>query len=293
MNSVTPTQTATTTLPEPIPELAQLDPLADYIGWMADHGFKPKTITHRAGIARRLLTEFGSFDIASRDLARWLSPYTGWTRRSYYTAISTLYRWQIDDGHRDSSPLDLLPAPRRPRGRPRPLPRSLAEIVLADATGDLRAWVCLGLYAGLRRHEIAKFRGEHINEWDIIVSGKHDVEATIPTHPELWAIAKNYPRRGYWFPSRVKSVRSTRGHVSADTVGLAVSNHFRECGIEEGAAHRLRHTFISTLSRDGNRTRVVQELARHASLDATMAYDAVEISELRNAVLGLDFTRAA
>lgn len=277
---------------EALPGLKELDPIDGFLDWMADNAFKPKSMYHRERIARRVLEDMGTFDVPPRALNRWLADYTGWTKRSYYGALTAVYAWQIEDGHLALNPMNKVPAPPRPRGRPKSLADPLADHVLDTAAGDLRAFILLALYAGLRRHEIAKFRGEHITETTIVVSGKHDVEALIPTHPELWALAQEYPRKGHWFPTRATST-SKRPHISADTVGLAIANHFRACGIENGAVHRLRHTFVTRLSQSGVRMRVVQELARHSSLEHTMLYDAVELAELQAGILKLSFGAAS
>jgi integrase/recombinase XerD len=68
--------------------------------------------------------------------------------------------------------------------------------------------------------------------------------------------------------------------VSTSQVGNKIRDHFRACGIEgEGAVHRLRYSFGTNLARSGAQMRVVQDLLRHASLETTMRYVAVDSDE--------------
>src|SRR5690606_12427458 len=111
----------------------------------------------------------------------------------------------------------------------------------------LRAWMLLALLAGLRVHEIAKLRGQDIDEACIVVDGKGGQLATIPTHPDLWELAQTYPRHGLWFPSPVR-----RGEpYTADHISGQVADRFRACGIARGSIHRLRATYGTNLLRNG------------------------------------------
>jgi site-specific recombinase XerD len=144
------------------------------------------------------------------------------------------------------------------------------------------AWLTLALYAGLRAHEIAKIRGEDVTEDTIYVRGKGGVDAQIPTHPVVWALALDRPRTGWWFPSSA----STLGHVRSTSVSTETTKLFTANGIE-GSIHRCRHTYATQLLRAGANIRVVQELMRHKSLSSTQIYTAVDEEELRNGIAGL------
>lgn len=127
-------------------------------------------------------------------------------------------------------------------------------------------------------------RGEDVTERSIYVRGKGDKAASVPTHPILWDLAQDYPRRGYWFPPR--RAGSTKLHVDSTTVTSTVTHHFAALGIE-GSCHRGRHTYATRLLRSGANLRVVQTLMRHESLTTTARYCAVDEDERMAAVLGL------
>jgi site-specific recombinase XerD len=141
----------------------------------------------------------------------------------------------------------------------------------------VRDWIVLALLAGLRVHEIAKIRGEDVSRDGIYVKGKGGVEAVLPIHPDLWAMAQRYPRRGWWFPSHMG------GHVEGDTISAHVSALFGPLGID-GSTHRLRHVYGTRLLRSGVHVRRVQRLMRHGSLETTALYTAVDEDELQAAI---------
>ena len=174
-------------------------------------------------------------------------------------------------------------APERPAQIPRPITKAQAERVLEVATGDVRAWLLLAMRCGLRAHEIAKIRGEDVTEDGIYVYGKGGTQATLPAHPDLLALAKGYPDRGFWFPDP----RSPEGHVPRERISKSVGDLFRRCGIPHGSIHRARHFYATSLLRSGSNIRVVQKLMRHSNVKTTAGYTAVDEDELRDAVLRL------
>lgn len=152
------------------------------------------------------------------------------------------------------------------------------DLVLRESTGTLNAWLQLAYLAGLRAHEIAKFRGEDIDRDRVTVVGKGRQLATLPTHDALWELAQRYPRQGYWFPSR-----RTVGHVAPDSVSCRTRALFRRLGIP-GSIHRVRATYGTSLLRNGANVRVVQDLMRHRSLASTEHYLAATEDEMVAAI---------
>jgi len=90
-------------------------------------------------------------------------------------------------------PMARMRRPHVAQGKPRPLTPAQVDLLLTASRGNrnanVGAWLTLGLYAGLRAHEIAKIRGEDVTEDTIYVRGKGGVDAEIPTHPVVWALA--------------------------------------------------------------------------------------------------------
>ncbi|CAI9417467.1 tyrosine-type recombinase/integrase [Nocardioides sp. T2.26MG-1] len=254
----------------------------DYTTWMKVNGARERTIHQREKFRCSRLREWGTLDVPADQIKRWLSQYDGWTRCTYYGHLVSLYDWAVEVGEIPTNLARTITRPRSPKPRPRPLTRDEINLALGSATGDLRTHLQLGLLAGLRAHEIAKFAGADITESGIYVIGKGGQGAMLPTHPDLWAVAQNYPRHGYWFPSE----RTETGHILPNTVSRRVTAHFRELGIA-GSSHRNRHGYGTLLLRGGANLRVVQELMRHATLNTTALYLGVDEDEKVAAIRGL------
>lgn len=255
---------------------------AAYRTHMTDRRLSPRTIEQRLAFAQARLREWRTWDVPPEQIAAFLLRYSGHTLRTYHDHLRALYRWLVDTGRLAANPLETLPRPPTPKPRPRPLSRDDAARSLMHASGDLRAYLLLGRYAGLRAHEIAKFSGEDIDADALYVLGKGGQRAILPTHPVLWDLAKSYPREGYWFPSE----RAAAGHITPHAVTMRVSRHFARLGID-GSSHRNRHLYGTELLRAGANLRVVQELMRHADLTTTVRYLGVDQEEKVAAIRSL------
>lgn len=250
-----------------------------YLGHMKERRLAARTIEQRSAFAEARLCQWGTWDVESEMIRDFLAVFTGHTLRTYYDHFHALYTWLTTTDRLCASPLTGIKRPPTPKPRPRPLSRDDARRALLTASGDLRAYLLLGRFAGLRAHEIAKFAGEDIDADALYVFGKGGQAAIIPTHPALWELAQNYPRSGYWFPSP----RAAAGHVSAHSVTMRVSRHFARLGID-GSSHRNRHLYGTELLRSGANLRVVQELMRHADLTTTVRYLGVDQEEKAEAI---------
>jgi integrase/recombinase XerD len=113
------------------------------------------------------------------------------------------------------------------------------------------------------------------------VVGKGNVEASLPLHPKIGALAEHYPRKGFWFPGR------TDGHVSGPWAGQCIVAAFALAG-HSASAHMLRHWYgTHVLRAAGGNLLVAQQLLRHASPATTAIYCLVEDSARTAAVLAL------
>lgn len=238
------------------------------------------TINQRTYFATSRLREWQTFVQPRAFLAEWLMQFGGWTRLTYMNHLLSLYDWCQDAGLTPTNPVRGMKRPPQPRPRPKPLPQDDWRRVTDAASGDLYTWLQLGRLQGLRSFEIAKIHGRDIDSQTLFVRGKNGAEWTLPTHPEVWRLAQQYPRDGYWFPSRY----AYREHASEGLVGRSVREHFRVHGIPSGSIHRMRHTYATELRRAGVDTRTIQDLMRHDSLDTTQLYLEVATEEKEAAI---------
>lgn len=253
-----------------------------YHHYLVSWGAAPTTVRDKLIVAGLLLRALGpAGDVRREQLEQWLaSPgFSPWTRATYFSHARSWFAWLHETGRIPEDPTVGMRRPRCPKGKPRPLSAEEVRLVLERAAGDVRAWIMLGMFAGLRVHEVAKLRGEDVDAAGLYVLGKGGKSAMIPTHPLLWELAQDYPRTGWWFPSS----RSSAGHVLPTSITARVSRFFTTLGIE-GSMHRCRHTYGTNLLRAGANLRVVQTLLRHESLATTALYTAVDEDERTAAI---------
>jgi integrase/recombinase XerD len=249
-----------------------------YEVWLRSWGASESTIEARIRIAKNFEERWGDPPgLTTEDLACWLASYQGWTRCTYYNHLRSYFGWLHHSGRLPTDPTRDLRPPRKPKPRPRPVTEEELARLLRTPDRDARAWFLLASLAGLRAHEIAKIRGEDVTAEFIYVDGKGGQRAFLPTHPLLWDLAQDYPRKGWWFPGR------GGGHLHRRTVTNKSSRIFTDLGIE-GSVHRLRHAYATRLLRSGTSIRVVQTLMRHESMTTTAVYLGVTEDERRAAV---------
>ena len=246
--------------------------LEPFVAWSRASGHGETTIYHRVDTIRRCATHHDTDpeDLTRDQILSWLAN-RDWlpnTRVTYWRAMRAWCHYLTDLGRPD--PMTGLKAPRSPIGVPRPVTTPQLTACVHAATGDLRTWLLLGSYEGLRVHEIAKIRGEELRGAHLDVTGKGGARWTVPLHPAVAELAHHYPPVGYWFPPA--SSRSNRPHISPGTISRRVSQHFREHGIPTGSAHRLRHWLGTETLRVGGNLLVTSQMLRHSSTAITSVY---------------------
>jgi integrase/recombinase XerD len=255
------------------------DVLDEYAEWMRSWGASERTIGARLTMARSRLAAWGLDGFTTENITTYLARpgLKKWTVSTYHAHLTDICGWLLATGRIPSNPMPDVRKPRRPKGAPRPLSEVEVARVLSVVQGRTRHWIMLALLAGLRSSEIAKIRGEDVTVDGIYVHGKGDKAEVLPCHPQLWVIAQEYPRRGYWFPG------NENGHIRSQQVSATVGRLFEALGID-GSIHRARHVYGTRLLRAGVNIRTVQKLMRHSNLDTTANYTAVDEDELRAAI---------
>ena len=250
-----------------------------YVQWLRSWGAAERTVEARRTLALARIKEWGVEGMTAANLERFLSnsEWSKWTRSTYHNHLTDFCAWLVATGRLSSNPMTGVRKPKRPKSSPRPLSEPEVAKVLAVVEGQTRDWIILALLAGLRVSEIAKIRGEDVTSDGLYVEGKGGTQITLPTHPDLWDMAQHYPRYGYWFPG------NDGGHIRSQNISLTVGRLFHSMGIS-GSIHRCRHVYGTRLLRAGVHIRTVQRLMRHANLDTTAGYTAVDEDELRAAV---------
>lgn len=206
------------------------------------------------------------------------------TWRNYLSHLHAFYGWAGAEGRIEVSPTAFLRGPKaRPR-RPRPIPDADLQIAIRTAGGDLRCFLLLAAYQGLRCCEIAGLEVENVRipEGQLYVTGKGDKERMLPLHPEVAAALGSLPmpRRGRVF--HLADGRPLRPH----NVSHAINRHLTELKMDS-TAHQLRHWFATKMMMTTHDLRTVQELLGHQSPVSTAVYTAFDREGAAAAVAGL------
>lgn len=261
--------------------------VSEYVRWCRSWDASERTISARSVMFKGRLAAWGAGGFTPDNVIDFLSqpkpngqPRSRWTKATYHGHLTSICAWMLAAGYLAEDPMPGTRKPKRPKSLPRPLSETELDLVMGVVKNETRDWILLALHAGLRAHEIAKIRGQDVTMGGIYVMGKGAHPATLPCHPVLWEMAQRYPRAGYWFPG------NEDGHVRSQHISMVVGKLFHALGVE-GSIHRVRHSFGTRLLNSGANIRKVQQLMRHANLDTTALYTAVDDDGLRDAILGL------
>ncbi|MGE3657138.1 MAG: tyrosine-type recombinase/integrase [Mycolicibacterium sp.] len=191
--------------------------------------------------------------------------------------------------YREDNPMLKIGAPRRPRHEPRPVSdNDLRRVLRSRMHTRTRAMVLLAALQGLRIHEIAKLKAEHLDLVDrtMIVSGKGGATVSLPLHHMVAEQAYRMPRKGFWFPG------ADHGHQRRESVGGRIKDAMVRAGVKR-SAHQLRHGFGTALVRACVDLRTVQMLMRHQNLASTAIYVAISDEQRYRGIQLLDPFRLA
>lgn len=203
--------------------------------------------------------------------------------------LAGFFKWAVVEGYRDDDPTMRVPRPKLPRGLPNPIPEEdfIRAVDAAEPT-RIKPWLMLAGFAGLRACEIAPLRGEdlwwHTEPAMLIVrAGKGGDSGAVPIAPDLAAVLKGMPRKGWLFPQR----DGQGGPVKPWTVSHGANNHLHRLGIPH-TLHSLRHRFGTQVYRASHGDlRQTQELMRHRSPISTARYTLVDGGEAAGIVAAL------
>jgi site-specific recombinase XerD len=192
--------------------------------------------------------------------------------KARYTWISTLHRFYqwCTIHHPDAvahDPTLVMDRPKLRQGLPRPIPDDDLHAAVAAAEGDLKLWLVLAGWAGLRCKEIAEMQHDDvlIDEGLLLVRGKGNKERLVPVHARIAPLLPTGGRRGPMF-------QRPDGRVfTAARVSQIINAHFADLGMA-WTAHQLRHRFATRVHNASGDLLVTQALLGHASPTTTAVY---------------------
>lgn len=275
-------------------------PLADYLGSLRASARTDGTIDRRREhVARFAQSHSEPWSVTYPDLARWLSR-SDWSpayKRTIRSSLRSFYGWATKVGHTPTNPARDLDPVRQRRTLPRPAPDDAVNVALGRADDRTRLAIQFGIYAGLRRAEVAALHTRDIGEHSLRVIGKGDNERLVPLHPDLAVILRAELKRrreatnlgtgwgrlipaadGWLFPSD-----DPDQHLRPRRIGDLIAE-----ALPPGwTAHTLRHRFATQAYQGTRDLRAVQELLGHSKPEVTARYAAVADGALHQAVLNV------
>jgi integrase len=237
-------------------------------------GLRPRSLQARAVVLRSFANHIHPKSLASanrRDVESFLSrPLSPASRCTYLGHLRSLYRWAVEAELIAEDPTAKVKVMSAKRGTPHPLSAADLATALENAGPRMRAWLLLMSFAGLRCCEVSKLRpGDLLEGPDgslllYLRETKGGTTATVPAHPAVVDALIHLPiTDGEWWS------------VNANGISGQVSRYLHGLGIN-ASAHHLRHTFASSaLEVSGYDLLTTSRLMRHANVNNTQIYAAI------------------
>ena len=273
-------------------------------------------------VLERQPEEISVDDLDVRTLRR---AFTGISHQSAATISRTWSTWNqlftflVSDGIMQGNPMAAVEKPRVPKSRPKAISGEdsislLLQVAARGRTGARDPWperdlaiIVTLVTCGLRLTELLELQIRSIDgpsgDRVIGVRGKGNKERTVPIEPEVEQVIASYiESRLRRFPGRIAAdaplfVANSGLGMKRGGLQYLVECLYREAGIRSrvpsGAlVHALRHTFATSLARNGATGTELQKLLGHESLATTQRYVDASAREVRMAARSNDAYRA-
>lgn len=253
-------------------------PVEDHLTWMRLRGLSPASIYLRHRILIRLESALGKplLEATEHDLLAWQIGLRGSVSylASSMSNCGEFYRWATEVADLlATNPARRLVRPKVGRGLPRPMADSSLELAMRTAEPDVRCWLALGAYAGLRAGEMSRLERRDIMDTApeplLLLHGKGGRDRIVPASPRVL-----FELRAYGLPTRGPVFRRRDGKPGAPTparVSQLVNAHLHDLGIND-TGHSTRHRFATGVYQKSRDLRLTQELLGHADVSTTAIY---------------------
>lgn len=270
----------------------------------------------RVQLAEVLAADQANIDIEQLDVRTLRRAFAGITHHSAATISRTWSTWNqlfgflVAEQVLPGNPMAAIEKPRVPRSRPKAIAgddsvERLLRTAAKGRTGARNPWperdfavIVTLLTCGLRLAELLSLLLRSLDgpEGDRVIGvrGKGNKERTVPLEPEVETIIVDYlESRLRRFPTRLAPDAplfvDNRGEaMKRGALQYLVDQLYREAGIRTSVpagalVHALRHTFATSLARNGASGVELQRLLGHESLATTQRYVDATAREVRAA----------
>lgn len=183
-----------------------------------------------------------------------------------------------------------ISSPRRSRRLPVYLTEEEVRAILKEASISIRDFAIINIlaYTGIRVSELCNLNLEDIDFYEGMIrirSGKGDKDRMVVIGEEVLGAIRSYIKVRK--PSKKGDsalFTSNRGHrITARQVERLVKKYAARAGISKAVTpHVLRHTFATTMLKNGADIRFIQTLLGHSSISTTEIYTHVNRKTLRD-----------
>ncbi len=215
------------------------------------------------------------------------------TRRDYLGHFHSFFTWAHDEELVDEVPTRRIPRPKKRQRLPRPISDEDLTRAIALAPNDqLRCFLLLGAYQGLRCQEIAGLHVEDVDPANGLLrvrDGKGSKERSLPLHPEVTEALKALPMPPDGPIFLMRHPDHSGQQIEPHNVGHQINRFLHRCEIR-ASAHQLRHWFATNVYRTNTDLRLTQHLLGHSSPTTTAIYAAFDPAKAGPTVaaLGVD-----
>ncbi|MEM3850616.1 MAG: tyrosine-type recombinase/integrase [Thermoplasmata archaeon] len=182
--------------------------------------------------------------------------------------------------------LTKLKAPKRSKKLPNYLNDREMREILESSKENVRDYVMLMVlaYTGIRVSELCSLKVEDIDFIENVIhiqSGKGDKDRIVIVDSKVMNLLKDYLKNEKIFEGNV--FRSKKGEkISTTHVERLVRYYAKKAGINKKVTpHVIRHTFATTLLRNGADIRFIQQILGHSSVATTQIYTHVDDDALK------------
>ncbi|MEM8922930.1 MAG: tyrosine-type recombinase/integrase [Actinomycetota bacterium] len=227
-----------------------------------------------------------------------------------WSTWNQLFTFAVAEQVLPGNPMAAIDKPRVPKSRPKAITgddsvERLLRVAAAGRSGARDPWperdfaaVVTLLTCGLRLSELLDLTVQSIDgpagDRVIGVRGKGNKERTVPLEPEVESVIVDYlESRLRRFPGRLSArdplfVANNGEALKRGGLQYLVEQLYREAGIRTSVpagalVHALRHTFATSLARNGASGVELQRLLGHESLATTQRYVDASAREVRAA----------
>lgn len=267
------------------------DEIEKFKSWMTGERKSKHTVKQYAFLVSKFL-QFVNMDpknVKREDIEAYkkhLVTVKGYSRNSQYLcmkAVSLFFRYKGIN----------IPSNLNPPKRSMKLPNYLTEsetsrlIKAAKEHGKIFPMLMVLSYTGIRVGELCSLNVNDVDLYENIIhvrGGKGDKDRIVIMSDDCSSALRAYmEERGRMNAATSALFVSSRGtRYDTSTVERAIRKISAEAGIPKKVTpHVLRHTFATTLLRNGGDIRFIQQILGHASISTTQIYTHVDEGMLR------------